>query len=219
MTRTKPPAERFWPKVDTTGDCWIWTASINPKGYGQFRVGAKPDGRAIVVHAHRFAYIDTVGPIPEGLELDHLCRVRACVNPMHLEPVTTAENQRRSPISFVATLGNRTHCTNGHEWNAENTYWYVGSKHSPHRQCRQCKRDRRARARAQAGLQNRPREVRSLGAVLRYAPCRVSGRYPCWQGPSPRQATCVDSGTTPRERGAATTKATASGRHNSPGEP
>ena len=148
MTAKTPPPERFWPKVnfDSGGDCWIWTASINPKGYGQFRVGTKPDGRAVVIHAHRFAYMDTVGSIPEGMELDHLCRVRACVNPMHLEPVTTRENQRRSPISFVTIKGSRTHCANGHEWTEENTYWYSSRGGNPHRQCRQCKRDRRRAA-------------------------------------------------------------------------
>ena len=76
---------RFWPKVAESGDCWVWTAFRMPNGYGQF------DKQ----YAHRWAYEHLRGEIPEGLELDHLCRVRHCVNPWHLEPVTHAENHRR----------------------------------------------------------------------------------------------------------------------------
>jgi len=89
--RRLTPDERFWPKVDRGGACWLWTGALYVNGYGAFR---GPDGRTI--RAHRFAYERVVGPIPEGLDLDHLCRVRACVNPAHLEPVTRAENLRRA---------------------------------------------------------------------------------------------------------------------------
>jgi hypothetical protein len=85
--------ERFWSKVNKYGPngCWLWTASIAPNGYGHFYRGTT-GGRV----AHRFAYELLVGPIPEGLQLDHLCSNRGCVNPDHLEPVTAAINTRRA---------------------------------------------------------------------------------------------------------------------------
>ena len=70
--------------------CWIWTGAINRKGYGRIQV------RGIHRQAHREVYEQSIGGIPEGNPLDHLCRVRSCVNPEHMEPVTTAENNRRS---------------------------------------------------------------------------------------------------------------------------
>lgn len=94
-------AERFWAKVDQDGPvppdrpdlgpCWLWTAAQDTHGYGVIGIlGTAVD------KAHRVAYRLLVGPIPDGLELDHLCRVRHCVRPTHLEPVTHAENMRRA---------------------------------------------------------------------------------------------------------------------------
>ena len=81
--------ERFWSKVIVTPMCWWWTGSLQSKGYGQFRL----DGSLVL--AHRYAYEICFGPIPEDLQIDHLCLVRHCVNPAHLEPVTGDENIRR----------------------------------------------------------------------------------------------------------------------------
>ena len=84
------PSERFASYVDKSGDCWLWTGSRNWDGYGQFQLKDRS------VRAHRFAYETQVGPIPDGLEIDHLCRVRACARVDHLEVVTHAENMRRA---------------------------------------------------------------------------------------------------------------------------
>ena len=87
---TQPAGERFMRHVRKTASCWLWTGTKQKNGYGSF--GFK--GRT--VRAHRWSYEFHVGQIPDGLHIDHLCRVRNCVNPEHLEPVTHAENMRRA---------------------------------------------------------------------------------------------------------------------------
>lgn len=95
LVARKTAHERFQAKVSPAGDgCWLWTGARFFNGYGQFRGGGGGSAR---VRAHRWSYEYHVGPIPEGLQLDHLCRIRHCVNPAHLEPVTQAENNRRKP--------------------------------------------------------------------------------------------------------------------------
>lgn len=132
----KSVSERFWAKVNRSADCWLWTAATNDCGYGQLRVGER------IVYAHRLAYEMLIGPIPPGLTIDHLCRVRKCVNPTHLEPVTTQENTRRSGSGsmFVQKRAQaqraRTHCLRGHPFDSVNTRWYRGWRH-----CRTCKRE------------------------------------------------------------------------------
>lgn len=123
--------ERFWAKVDKTGpnECWIWTASLNDKGYGNIGLG----GSGNVAYAHRVAYELVVGPIPHGLVLDHVCRTPACVNPAHLEPVTQEENLARSHLWHAR----RESCKYGHPFTSENTYTYKGTRH-----CRECDRRR-----------------------------------------------------------------------------
>ena len=91
--RDRTDAERFWAMVQKTSTCWLWTGSLKVEGYGHFRA----DGG--MWRAHRWAYENGVGPIPAGLTLDHLCRVRACVRPSHLEPVTQGENNRRGRLA------------------------------------------------------------------------------------------------------------------------
>src|SRR6266496_2265386 len=84
---------RFWAKVDRSGGsraCWLWTGKTGRDGYGRIGLGGR--GALVRVRAHRFAYELLIGPIPDGLQIDHLCRVRHCVNPAHLEPVTQREN-------------------------------------------------------------------------------------------------------------------------------
>lgn len=94
----RDPYERFMGKVQVNDDgCWLWTGKLNNSGYGSFGVGARGTG---VRGAHRWSYEYHVGPIPKGLQIDHLCRVRNCVNPGHLEPVTAAENNRRAHASI-----------------------------------------------------------------------------------------------------------------------
>ena len=113
-------------------DCWVWNGS-RKQDYGYY------DGKI----AHRLVYKLIVGDIPEGLELDHLCRNRPCVNPGHLEPVTHAENVRRG-----AAL--RTHCKQGHEFTAENTYRMPRGPRVGARHCRACNRAAVARYSARA---------------------------------------------------------------------
>lgn len=127
-------AERFWPKVEKTDSCWPWRGSVDRKGYGRLRV----DGRTAL--AHRIGYELCVGPIPEGLTLDHLCRNRGCVNPAHLEPVTHRENCLRAVSGPIIENAAKTHCKHGHAFTLENTY--VGPNGS--RICRTCQ-DRRRR--------------------------------------------------------------------------
>lgn len=116
----------FWARVDADADCWIWTGTLDRDGYGQFNLNGRK------VRAHRGAFEALVGLVPPGLVLDHLCRVRACVNPDHLEPVTNAENIRRG---FKALA---RHCLRGHEYTPENTLIHRRPDGSPRRQCRRC---------------------------------------------------------------------------------
>jgi len=105
--------ERFWARVERNGPngCWLWTGATdgNVPPYGSFWTGHCHTG------AHRFAYEALVGPIPDGLVIDHLCRVRHCVNPAHMAPVTTGENVLRGE-SPSAKQARKTHCPNGHEY-------------------------------------------------------------------------------------------------------
>lgn len=87
---------RFWSRVDKTEGCWNWKGRLGHDGYGLFSIGKRDN-----VIPHRFSYELEVGPIPEGLQLDHLCRNRACVRPDHLEPVTREENMRRAKEARV----------------------------------------------------------------------------------------------------------------------
>ena len=106
--------DRFVAKIEF-GDCWLWTSTTTKDGYGEFYV-ASPNGRGSARHtpAHRWSYEHFVGPIPDGLHIDHLCRVRACVNPDHLEPVTVQVNLLRSPVQPSTQNAMRLFCKRGH---------------------------------------------------------------------------------------------------------
>ena len=133
---------RFWSKVNFTDSCWLWTGVPNEGGYGQFYVSPKYH-----VRAHRWAYEFCVGPITEGLVLDHLCDTPSCVFPDHLEPVTQRVNTLRGRRNFAARNARVTHCPAGHPYDFENTYIHPADGG---RICRACKRELRARIREEA---------------------------------------------------------------------
>ncbi|MEU3160041.1 HNH endonuclease signature motif containing protein [Streptomyces griseoincarnatus] len=125
--------ERFWNKVtEAQGGCWLWSAETDRDGYGRFKVNGVKQA------AHHVAYQLLVGPIPSGLQLDHLCRVRNCVQPAHLEPVTNRVNalRGRGPTAVNAT---KTHCPQGHPYSPENTR----ERPCVRRMCRTCDRARK----------------------------------------------------------------------------
>lgn len=130
---------RFWSKVSPApaDACWVWHGAANQRGYGN--VGKKVGEKTFTYLAHRVAYELTFGPVPPGMDLDHLCRTTGCVNPTHLEPVTFLANMRRR---YADSPDERdTHCLRGHELTPENTRWIQSSGQ---RLCRQCWQQRRA---------------------------------------------------------------------------
>ena len=131
MPSATPLVKRFWSKVNKTEACWLWTAAKSTRGYGSIGTG---DRRTAL--AHRVAYELLVGPIPEGLTLDHLCRNHGCVNPAHLEPVTQRENVLRG-VSPSARCAAVTHCPQGHPYDEANTY----RPPEGGRDCRACVRE------------------------------------------------------------------------------
>ena len=127
----KPILERFMRFVDKRiNGCWVWTAYIERNGYGRFMPVKGKN-----CWAHRISYELHVGPIPQGLHLDHLCKNRACCNPAHLQPVTQRENNLRSN-GLTALNAVKTHCKRGHEFTDENTFRRKNGK----RNCVACRR-------------------------------------------------------------------------------
>lgn len=128
--KPKPAIERFMRHVEmvTESGCWIWTGGLS-SGYGNFHNGFTQ------CMAHRFSYESYRGPIANGMDIDHLCRVRCCVNPWHLEVVTRRENVLRG-IGPCAINAKKLHCVNGHELAGDNLYIWSGK-----RRCKSCRRD------------------------------------------------------------------------------
>lgn len=123
-----PPPSNLDAEESVLGACWPWTKYVAPNGYG--RAGRNQQ-------AHRWVYEKIIGPIPEGLTLDHLCRNRSCVNPWHMEPVTMRENTLRG-ATIPAVNARKTHCIHGHAFDADNTLVLPDGSRS----CRTCTRDR-----------------------------------------------------------------------------
>ena len=128
---TRPSAEaRFFPKVvETATGCWLWTAAKDDDGYGLFSGRRGGDS----IRAHIWAYEFLIGPVPNGLQLDHLCRKPACVNPYHLEPVPPRVNTLRG-LAPSAVNAVKTRCKRGHPFTADNTYITATGSRS----CRVC---------------------------------------------------------------------------------
>ena len=131
--------DRFWQRVDASGGpaaCWPWRGWVNDHGYGIVATTRRP--RAVHIRAHRIAYELTHRvPIPEGLTIDHLCRVRHCVNPAHLDVVTKGVNVRRGETT-AARHAETMVCPYGHAYDTENTVWKADGS----RGCRVCMRRR-----------------------------------------------------------------------------
>ncbi len=147
------PEQRFWSKVDKSGDCWLWIACRNKNGYGKFYDGSR------LVPAHRFSYELNSGPIPEGLVLDHLCRQPPCVRAGHLEAVTERENILRG-TGMSARWAPRTHCEHGHPFDLENTLF---SKNG--RVCRTCNREKSRQMRRKYPEKMRAYDSKRRGAA------------------------------------------------------
>lgn len=135
LTKPPSPVERFEAAVVKTDTCWNWQQTLSHKGYGDFFPTRKKR-----VPAHRWSYEHFVGPIPEGLVLDHLCRVRHCVNPEHLEAVTPQENTLRG-VGPSAVNASKTQCLRGHALEGNNLIVRATG-----RGCRACQDERRANA-------------------------------------------------------------------------
>lgn len=137
MNLTEKQEDRFWSRIHADGICWEWQGNKNTQGRGQFYANGRQH------QAHRVAYEILVGPVPDGLELDHLCRNPICANPDHLEPVTHRENILRG-YNPAAANARKTHCKRGHPFDEVNTY----HRRDGNRDCRQCIRDANRRHKA-----------------------------------------------------------------------
>lgn len=143
----KDPLGRFMAKVhdnyqglrhplsDLTG-CWIWIGGVTKAGYGNFCIERDGHGgHQTQKLAHRFAYETLIGPIPEGMQLDHLCNNKRCVNPDHLKPVTARENTLRAD-TVTGRNARKTHCKRGHPLRGDNLRIMPDGE----RDCKECAR-------------------------------------------------------------------------------
>lgn len=125
-----------YPIVRAENGCWEWRGTRTDKGYGLLHQGRKK------LRAHKYLYEEFVGPIPQKLVLDHLCRNKGCVNPFHLEPVTSRENTLRGE-GVTAQNARKTHCSQGHPFDEANTFW----RPEGGRDCLECNRAQAKRRR------------------------------------------------------------------------
>ena len=132
MKKSQTDEQRFWYKVEKTNYCWNWKLSLDKDGYGRIKVNRKKIG------AHRFSYELIKGEIPEGLQLDHICKNKACVNPDHLEAVTCDENIKRAENQVTTINSRKTHCPKGHPYSGDNLFFVK----SGHRGCKTCHRQK-----------------------------------------------------------------------------
>jgi hypothetical protein len=142
--------ERWLARVrkEPNGGCWLWPGSLDSKGYAH--TGYSIDGKTYDARLHQLFYTRFAGPVGEGLELDHLCRVRACCNPDHLEAVSHQENTRRGEAGGLRNRGpvwensQKSHCKNGHPFDEANTY----RTKNGNRRCRACNREEKRERKA-----------------------------------------------------------------------
>lgn len=152
-------SKRFQSNITKSGDCWLWNGDKNHAGYGRFSIKRKK------YLAHRVSFRVSGNEIKEDMVLDHLCRVRNCVNPAHLEQVTHRENTLRGDGGWATgrTYAARTHCPNGHEYVPENVYSARGM-----RECKVCRNtaareyQRRRRAELKADRKGEPASMRLI---------------------------------------------------------
>ena len=164
-------AEYLETRLHKTPRCWDWTGSMYGNGYGRVRRGENSGALA-----HRVAYSLWVGPIADGMTIDHLCRNKRCVNPAHLEQVTITENVRRSTKSQAQIT--RTHCPQGHEYSESNTLVFRGM-----RQCRTCRKEHGDRYNAKnASARRAACRARYYAKTGRAVPTEKRACGPRWEG-------------------------------------
>ncbi|MGE0044741.1 MAG: HNH endonuclease [Hyphomonadaceae bacterium] len=153
-------------QVDPNSGCWLWDGATSRDGYAVYTT--YPPGRThdkTAWYVHRAFYTHMVAVVPSGIELDHKCRTKCCVNPAHLEPVTSLENKRRSPSFGI----HKTHCPKGHEYTPDNVKWIVNAKYRM-RGCRTCinaKQREKSRNRTRAEKDAHNAQMRVYRARLR----------------------------------------------------
>lgn len=159
----RPPIERFLALVTIQPNtCWLWNGSKSKDGYGQFVLTARRGQKRIRIGPYRFIWEYFNGPMPAGLEPDHTCNNRGCVNPEHIEPVTHAENQRRAFLRGRKTAARKplTHCKHGHEYTPANTR--INNQGGII--CRIC--DKARSAKYQASLRAKANDINSIVRIL-----------------------------------------------------